>query len=164
MNDDYNEYDKPLILVVDDEFLQRLPMCEALSQGGFRVLEAEDGVDAWALIREESPDLVISDVIMPRMDGFELCQMIRGAEKLQHLPIVLATSLDDLSSIEHAYRLGATDFITKPINWSLLGHRIRSDFLIPRSFQLALFRRILHQFVNQFISRLRVAELDLVQF
>ncbi|MBF0140626.1 MAG: response regulator [Magnetococcales bacterium] len=120
-----DELENPLILIVDDEFMQRLPMREALEQDGCRVVEAENGEQAWEIIQKERPDMVISDVVMPRMDGFSMCQIIRQQKGLEHLPIVMATSLDDMTSIERAYRLGATDFITKPIHWGLLGHRVR---------------------------------------
>ncbi|MBF0147493.1 MAG: response regulator [Magnetococcales bacterium] len=112
------------ILIVDDEFLHRLPMSEALRQAGFRVEEAEGGLHAWTLLQQERYDLVITDVVMPGMDGFELCETVRRKEEFRHLPIVMATSLDDLSSIERAYQAGATDFITKPIHWGLLGYRM----------------------------------------
>ncbi len=125
MNVLVEELNNPLVLVVDDELLQRLPMRDALEQAGFRVVDAENGEQAWDLVQKERPDLVISDVVMPRMDGFSLCQTIRRQDGMEHLPVVLATSLDDLASIERAYHAGATDFITKPINWSLIGHRIR---------------------------------------
>ncbi|MBF0462561.1 MAG: response regulator [Magnetococcales bacterium] len=125
MNELIEELANPVVLIVDDEFLQRLPMREALEQASFRVLEAEDGRQAWAFIQRERPDLVLSDVVMPRMDGFSLCETIRHQDELAHLPVVLATSLDDVASIERAYQAGATDFITKPIHWGLIGHRVR---------------------------------------
>lgn len=125
MNELAEELANPLVLIVDDDLLQRLPMREVLKQSGFRVEEAENGMHAWELIQQKRPDLVISDVVMPRMHGFDLCQTIRRQDGLEHLPVILATSLDDVSSIEHAYQAGATDFITKPVNWGLLGHRVR---------------------------------------
>ncbi|MBF0462479.1 MAG: response regulator [Magnetococcales bacterium] len=125
MNELVEELKNPLVLIVDDELLQRLPMRESLEQAGFRVVEAENGMQAWDFVQNKRPDLVISDVVMPRMDGFTLCQTIRQRQELKHLPVVLATSLDDLASIERAYHAGATDFITKPINWGLIGHRVR---------------------------------------
>ncbi|MBF0163793.1 MAG: response regulator [Magnetococcales bacterium] len=130
-----DELQYPLVLIVDDEFLQRLPMRVALEQGGFRVVEAEDGMQAWELVQQERPDVVITDVVMPRMDGFVLCETVRRQEKWRYLPIVLATSLDDVISIEHAYQAGATDFITKPINWGLLGHRMRYILRAARTAQ-----------------------------
>lgn len=125
MNELEGQLQSPLIVIVDDELLQRLPMRETLEQSSFRVLEASDGAEAWALIQQECPDLVISDVVMPRVDGFALCETVRRRVEFKHLPIVMATSLDDEASIERAYLSGATDFITKPINWDLLGHRVR---------------------------------------
>nr|CAX84247.1 Response regulator receiver modulated metal dependent phosphohydrolase [uncultured bacterium] len=119
------EMPSPLILIVDDEMLQRLPMRAAVEQAGFRVLEAENGLQAWNMIQQARPDLVLADVVMPVMDGFALCRIIRRQESLTHLPVVMATSLEDELSIDRAYQAGATDFITKPINWDLLGHRLR---------------------------------------
>ncbi|MBF0192531.1 MAG: response regulator [Magnetococcales bacterium] len=115
----------PLVLIVDDEWLQRIPMREALELYGCRVIDAENGVHAWALMQKEQPDVVISDVVMPGMDGFALCHTIRQQPALQHLPIIIMTCLEDVSAVDRAYQSGATDFITKPINWSLLGHRVR---------------------------------------
>ncbi|MBF0271288.1 MAG: response regulator [Magnetococcales bacterium] len=135
MNEPADDLEHPLVLIVDDEFLQRLPMREALEQGGFRVIEAEDGLQAWERLQREMPDLVISDVVMPGMNGFVLCETVRAMEGRQHLPIVMATSLDDLTSIERAYQAGATDFITKPINWGLLGHRMRYILRAARTAQ-----------------------------
>ncbi|HAT51495.1 MAG: response regulator [Nitrospirae bacterium] len=135
MNAGNDALNKPFILIVDDEFLQRLPMTEALGHGGFRVAEAENGAQAWELMQQETPDLVILDVVMPVMDGFELCRRIRREERFQHLPIVLATSLDDVASIERAYQIGVTDFITKPVNWGLLAYRVRYILRAARTSQ-----------------------------
>lgn len=125
MKDLLDEMKGPLVLVVDDEWLQRVPMREALERYGCRVIDAENGVQAWEMMQYERPDVVISDVVMPGMDGFSLCHTIRQQPELEHLPVIIITCLEDLSSVELAYQSGATDFITKPINWSLLGHRVR---------------------------------------
>jgi putative two-component system response regulator len=130
-----DELSNPLILIVDDEFLQRLPMRSALEQAGYRVAEAENGLQAWQFIRESRPDMVISDVVMPDMDGFALCQKIRHKKDFEHLPVVMATSLDDITSVEQAYRVGATDFISKPINWSMIGYRVRHILRAARTAQ-----------------------------
>ncbi|MEO5333175.1 MAG: response regulator [Magnetococcus sp. YQC-5] len=137
-----DELQKAVILIVDDEFLQRLPMRTALEQAGFRVTEAEDGMHAWELLQKEPPDLVISDVVMPRMNGFALCETVRRVDRLQHMPFVLATSLEDVASIQHAYQAGATDFITKPINWDLLGHRVRYILRAARTAQALADREL----------------------
>ncbi len=71
------------------------------------------------------PSLIIADVMMPRMDGFELCRVLRRRPETQHVPILVATGLEDHESIATAYEAGATDFISKPINWLILNYRIR---------------------------------------
>src|SRR5262249_19216641 len=74
---------------------------------------------------EHRPDIVILDVMMPEMSGFEVCQALRTLPGGRNTPVLMATALDDVESIERAYRVGATDFIDKPINWPVLPHRIR---------------------------------------
>src|SRR6185369_3346551 len=96
-----------------------------LERAGFTVVEAVDGEAALALYDQASPDLVILDVQMPRMDGIAVCRALRSRRAARHVPIVMATGLDDMESIDAAYAAGATDFIPKPVNWALLGHRIR---------------------------------------
>ncbi|MBF0135154.1 MAG: response regulator [Magnetococcus sp. DMHC-1] len=142
MNDPIREMGNPLVLIVDDESLQRLLMREALKQDGFHVADAENGIQAWNLMQNHCPDMVISDVVMPEMDGFALCESIRQQEKMKYLPVVMVTSLDDPASIDRGYRMGATDFITKPINWSLLGHRVRHILRAARTAQALAEREI----------------------
>lgn len=114
----------PLVLIVYSDSRQRLPMRQALQQVGFRVEEAENGYQAWALLLDEHPALVISDVGMPGMDGFALCRLVRHNAEFALLPMVIIISPDDISAINRAYRVGATDVIAKPVDCSLLGHRV----------------------------------------
>src|SRR5882724_7567028 len=100
-------------------------MRASLEGDGFRIIEAVDGEAAWQLCNEQRPDLLVADVVMPRMDGFELCRTIRQSQDLAFLPILMATGLDDEASITKAYEAGATDFIPKPIQWVILNHRVR---------------------------------------
>lgn len=97
---------------------------EALESSGFSVVEAEDGQQAIEQFVKHRPDVVIMDVVMPRMDGFESCARIRMEEGGQHVPILMVTGLEDVESIQKAYEVGATDFITKPINFFLLPYRV----------------------------------------
>ena len=106
-----------------------------LEAAGFSVCEAVDGVEACEKFRAASPDLVITDVIMPRMDGFALCRALRADPLSQYVPILLATGLDDIASIEGAYQAGATDFICKPLNWNVLKHRVRYMLRSARAFE-----------------------------
>ncbi len=122
------------ILVVDDDEISRSLMRAALEQDGFSVAEAEDGLEAVQLCTKKMPNLVVADVIMPRMDGFDLCRELRARPQSAHLPILMATGLDDTPSIEKAYECGATDFISKPISWLILSHRIRYMLRAARAF------------------------------
>jgi len=112
------------ILVVDDDASARLLMRAALHKAGFEVTMADGGVEALRLFRRERYDMVMLDVDMPDLNGYEVCETLR-VEAGALLPIVMVTGMDDLVSVETAYDSGATDFITKPINWALLGHRVR---------------------------------------
>ena len=113
------------VLVADDDPVMRLLMLEMLAQVGLQGIEAGDGLEAIALARERSPDLILMDVDMPRMDGFTACGAIRAAEKDGAcVPIVMVTGSDDVEAVTQAYEAGATDFVSKPINWPILGHRV----------------------------------------
>jgi diguanylate cyclase (GGDEF)-like protein len=113
------------ILIVDDDPVVRSLMQDALEDDGFTVVEAADGVEACRRCAEEVPLLVIVDAVMPNMDGFELCQTLRRGTSTNHLPILMATGLEGDASIARAYEVGATDFISKPLNWLILCHRVR---------------------------------------
>ena len=115
----------PVILIVDDDPIVRSLMQDALEDEGFLVVEANDGVDACRRCDEIIPALLVVDAVMPNMDGFELCRVLRDRPETQHVPILMATGLDDHASISNAYEAGATDFIAKPLNWLILVHRIR---------------------------------------
>ncbi|AAZ97222.1 Putative diguanylate cyclase/phosphodiesterase (GGDEF & EAL domains) with PAS/PAC sensor(s) and Response Regulator Receiver modulation [Thiobacillus denitrificans ATCC 25259] len=112
------------ILVADDEPTARLLMAAALEKAGFEVAVAVDGDDALRQFRAQPSALVMLDVDMPGRNGYELCAILRR-EFGDELPIVMVTAMDDNESIERAYEYGATDFIPKPINWSLIGHRVK---------------------------------------
>jgi signal transduction histidine kinase len=117
--------DRAAILIVDDDPVVRALMRASLEGDGFRVVEAGDGEAAHRLCLEERPDLLVVDVVMPGMDGFELCRTVRRNPDWAFLPILMATGLDDVASITKAYEAGATDFIPKPIQWLILNHRVR---------------------------------------
>ncbi|MEH6437512.1 putative bifunctional diguanylate cyclase/phosphodiesterase [Massilia sp. DD77] len=113
------------VLVADDDPVMRLLMLEMLAQVGLDAIEAADGLEAVDLARSRSPDLILMDVDMPRMDGFAACSAIRARERDgAGVPIVMVTGGDDVEAVTHAYEAGATDFVSKPINWPILGHRV----------------------------------------
>src|SRR6266508_2287505 len=112
------------ILVVDDDATARVLMRAALQKAGFVVSVADGGEEALRQFHGDLFDMVMLDVDMPGMSGFEVCAALR-AEAGDLLPIVMVTGMDDVQSVEKAYESGATDFIAKPINWALIGHRVR---------------------------------------
>lgn len=118
------EKERPLVLIVDDDFTIRLLMREALEQSGFLVTEAGNGPEALTLFPQQPPAIVLLDVMMPDVDGFMTCAALRRLPGGARIPVVMVTGLDDLDSINRAYEVGATDFITKPIVWPILGHRV----------------------------------------
>lgn len=115
---------KKTIRYADDDATARVLMGAALERAGFTARMAIDGDDALRQFREGSYDLVMLDVEMPGRSGFEVCRTLR-AEAGNELPIVMVTGHDELKFVEQAFELGATDFISKPINWGLIGHRLR---------------------------------------
>ena len=114
-----------LILVIDDEDLTRMFVRQTLEAAGFAVAEAEDGDAGLAISGELNPDLIMLDVLMPGRDGFEVCTALRQLTQHADTPVLIMTGLEDADSVDRAYQVGATDFITKPIRWDLLPHRIR---------------------------------------
>jgi diguanylate cyclase (GGDEF)-like protein len=113
------------LLLIDDDALLRGMATKILQHAGFEVSVAAGGEAAVARFEERPYDLVLLDVMMPGLDGYETCQRIRAMPSGALVPILILTGLNDTESIDHAYRNGATDFITKPINWTLLSHRVR---------------------------------------
>lgn len=111
------------ILLADDDATVRLLMQAALEKAGFRVTLACNGKEAIRLFEASPTDMVMLDVEMPGMNGYEVCSYLR-AKIGNELPIIMVTGMDDVQSINHAFEVGATDFIAKPINWNLIKYRI----------------------------------------
>jgi len=115
----------PLLLVVDDDIVIRTMIMKALQKQGFDTIEAPNGAEGIELFRQHRPDLVLLDVIMPVMNGFEACRQMREVDPERTVPIIMLTGLDDIASVDKSFDAGATDFISKPINWSLFIQRVR---------------------------------------
>jgi DNA-binding response OmpR family regulator len=151
-----------LILIVDDDPAMRLLMGEALQQAGLHVIEAENGFEAVELFRQHIPNLVLMDVKMPGLDGYDACRQIRQSEAGQETPIIMVTGLEDDESIKMAYQAGATDFITKPVIWSILSHRVRYLLRAGNAFK-ALSRNQQRLARAQRVARIGNWEWDIVQ-
>jgi diguanylate cyclase (GGDEF)-like protein len=113
------------VLVVDDDAGARLLVGTALEMAGFRVIAAADGASALGQFREQPADCVVLDVVMPGMNGFDVCSALRALPESRHVPILMQTSLDDMESVNRAYNAGATDFSSKGINPMLLAQRVK---------------------------------------
>ena len=114
-----------LILIADDDPTMRGFLRESLEAEAFKVIEAVDGAQAVSLFTSQKPDLILLDVSMPGMDGFEACAAVRRLPGGDVTPILMLTGLDDYESVSKAYEAGATDFSVKPINVLVLIHRVR---------------------------------------
>jgi diguanylate cyclase (GGDEF)-like protein len=116
---------RQIVLVVDDDAIVRLMAGAALEEAGFSVVEADSAEEGLARFRRQPVDLVLLDVMLPGMNGFDACARLRADPGGANVPIIVMTGLDDQRSIAGAYEAGATDFITKPIVWNLLPYRVR---------------------------------------
>ena len=131
--------DKTLILIVDDDSMTRIMMRQVLAKEGFAVLDAENGQIAVDIFKSQQPECIIMDIEMPIMDGLTACSTIRKEQNGDLVPILISTGFDDVKSIENAYQAGATDFISKPVNWTVFGHRIR--YILRASEAIADYQR-----------------------
>ncbi|HET6557173.1 MAG TPA: response regulator, partial [Prolixibacteraceae bacterium] len=113
------------ILVVEDND-ELLNFMKSTLNRDFHVLAAVDGKHAWNIINESMPDLVISDVMMPNMDGYELCHLIKSTYDTSHIPVILLTALSEKSEQLRGLGLGADDYLTKPFDMSLLVQKIKT--------------------------------------
>ena len=121
----------PLLLIVDDNPDFREFMSTTLGLH-YRIRTASNGKEAWKMMQEEKlPDLVVSDVMMPEMDGNALCRLIKGTERTSHVPVVLLTARQAIDSQLEGLQTGADDYVTKPFNMDILVLRIRK--LIQRN-------------------------------
>ena len=103
-----------LILVVEDSQVDRLRLVKLLEGAGYRVCTAANGLEAIALVQQQAPALILMDVNMPQMDGFDLLRNIRNDPSYSDLPVIMITSRTADKHREHAQQLGATDFLGKP--------------------------------------------------
>ncbi len=126
--------DLPLVLIVDDDEAARLLIEISLTDEGLQVQQAADAEEALAAFAARRPDIVLLDVNMPGMDGYECCRELRRRPRGADLPVLMLTGHEDLQSIQRAYEAGATDFLSKSNNWGLLAHRVRYMLRASRAF------------------------------
>ncbi|MFM8331858.1 MAG: response regulator, partial [Candidatus Methylumidiphilus sp.] len=130
---------KPKILIIDDEPVSSLSLEALLSGQGYELIFADHGATGLAMAKAELPDLVLLDVMMPDMDGYEVCRQMRGHETLAEVPILMITALDDQLSRLAGLQAGADDFLVKPFNAGELRARVGTITRLNR------YRRLLSQ-------------------
>jgi CheY-like chemotaxis protein len=116
----------PVVLVVDDN-LQNLELLQAyLEDTDCKTLPARDGAEALKIIADTPPDLILLDVMMPKMSGFEVCKRIKNDPKTTDIPVIMVTALNEFGDIERGIDSGTDDFISKPVNKLELLTRVRT--------------------------------------
>lgn len=116
----------PLILVVDDDAFIRGMLKNLLEKQGYRVTVATEGMKALKEFQNSWPDLVLMDAVMPIMDGFMACAELKKFKESADVPVIIITSLDDEQSVDKAFEVGAAEYITKPVHWAVLRHRVKT--------------------------------------
>jgi CheY-like chemotaxis protein len=114
------------ILVVDDSKTALFIESTMLRGGPYQLVTAGDGEEAVSKAVAERPDLILMDVMMPKMDGFEACRALRGLSETREIPIIMVTTRGEESNMEVGFSSGCTDYVTKPINGAELLAKIRS--------------------------------------
>ena len=112
---------EPSVLVVDDNQQNLELLLAYLEDVDCKTLSANDGAEALEAVKASSPDLILLDVMMPKMSGFEVCRRIKGDPKTADIPVIMVTALNELGDIERAISSGTDDFLSKPVNkWELV--------------------------------------------
>jgi CheY-like chemotaxis protein len=115
---------RPTILIAEDHVDSREALGALLEAFGFRVVPAVNGLEAVELARRDGPDLILMDIMMPELDGFEATRRIRGFPETRHIPIITLTAMDGARSL--AMDAGADDFLPKPVNSGALLKKVRN--------------------------------------
>lgn len=108
------------ILIIEDSALSRTALRDDLAGRGFKVLTAENGKEGLSLIQSKRPDVVLMDVVMPIMDGWETCHQVRAAAELREIPIIITTTKNTSQDMMRAFEVGANQFMEKPLDVDLL--------------------------------------------
>jgi class 3 adenylate cyclase len=153
----------PRLLIVDDNETNRDILVTRLEPQGYELLQAVDGEDALAAIREHQPDLVLLDVMMPKLDGVEVTRRVKGDASLPFTPIILVTAQADTKDVVSGLNAGADEYLTKPIDHTALVARVKSmlrikelhDKIAAQAADLAVWNQTLEQRVNE-----QLAEID----
>jgi len=145
--------ERPVVVLADDDPSIRLMVRHVLESEDYDIVEAADGLEAIKAVEQYHPALILLDAIMPGIDGFTTCQQIKENGHTD-IPVMMITGLDDDASVERAYEVGAIDFITKPIKWAVLKHRVKSvvaKVIAERKVELLAYRDSLTDLPNRLL-------------
>lgn len=120
------------ILVVDDNATNLEVLLDFLTEAGFEVLVARDGESALEKVQQFCPDVILLDVIMPGIDGFETCRRLKASEATQDIPVIFMTALAQTAVVVKGFQLGAVDYITKPTQQEIVLARITTHLTIKK--------------------------------
>ena len=125
MNEKTQTENAIVVQIIDDDKITRSLLTKVLLKLGYQVISSGSGIEGIEQYIVERPDIILLDVLMPGMSGYEVCLELRKPEYDKSLPILMLTGLEDVESINEAFSVGATDFVTKPVNLALLGERLK---------------------------------------
>jgi len=152
------------IMVVDDEILNRKLIEAMLKPQGYEVIVAVDGEDCLAKVEQNPPDLILMDIMMPNLNGFEVVTRLKAKENLALIPIVMVTALQDVGDRVKALEVGADDFLTKPVDRMELRARVRSLLKVKRyNDHMVNYRQELEQEVTKQTQELKNASLKIAE-
>jgi two-component system, cell cycle response regulator len=126
------------ILIVDDNKINRMTLTRAIAEQGHESATAENGREALEHLASETFDVVLLDILMPEMDGYETLQRIKENATLRHLPVIVISAVDEMESVLRCIEMGASDYLPKPFNASLLRARINASLASKRLRDLEL--------------------------
>lgn len=114
------------VLIADDNEQNRELLDAYLAGEGYEILMANDGKETMDVVAASQPDLILLDIMMPRMSGYEVCEQVKSNSDTQAIPVLMVTALNEMGDIEKAVNAGCDDFLTKPVNQLELKTRVRS--------------------------------------
>jgi DNA-binding response OmpR family regulator len=117
------------LLIVDDNAMNRDMLARRLEREGYHITTADGGRRALGLVGEEDFDLILLDILMPDMDGYEVLEKLKNDESTKEIPVIMLTAVNEVESVKHCIDLGAEDYLIKPFNAVLLKSRIAATLL-----------------------------------
>lgn len=158
-----------LVLVVDDEEANRMLLRDPLEVHGYEIIEAENGEQALQKVEQRPPDVILLDVMMPRMDGFEVCRRLKKEARTAHIPILIVTALSERMERMMGIAAGASDFLSKPVDLQELtlrvNHAVQAKRLVDQlqAEQVKVERLLLNSLPRAIAERMKQGEVNIAE-